>query len=364
MAVRKRPDRDVYMIDIYYQDQRGVQQRLRRSVGRGKTLKEAQKIERDLKRELTIMGHTLAENGFSAPSDRKEAAFSGFADHYYEIYCKVHNKPSELRAKEMIFRLHLVPFFGDRDLREIDQELIEKFIALKLKQGLSPKTINNRLGVLRTMLNIAIKWGYLEKNPVNDVKTLKTPPDEFDYFTPEESDKFLEAAIQKHRIWHPFFLLLFRTGLRLGEALELRWKDIDLKRKMISVRRNFHRGHVGTPKSGKGRDIPMTPALTEALKARKGKKGDLLFVTRNDRHIGRTTILRNFHKICDTAELRHIKIHEIRHSFASQLVVKGVHLQVVQQLLGHSDIRMTMRYSHLSPQQHHDAVAMLEDASE
>jgi integrase len=252
------------MIDFYHLSENGKRKRFRRTVGKGTTLKEAEKLERKWKRELEREGSRileLADKNDSVIKYEKSAKFSGFARHWMDTYAKAHNKPSEQKSKEKILRVHLVPFFMDQDLREIDREQIEEYIASRKRKKLAPKTINNHLAVLRKLLTTANEWGYMETHPMAGVKALKDTVKEFDFYTLEEVELFLDAAKKYRPDWHSFFCVGFYTGMRLGELCELRWKDVDFERVNIRVQRNVYDEIVGTPKGGKARNIPMIPSI-------------------------------------------------------------------------------------------------------
>jgi integrase len=173
------------------------------------------------------------------------------------------------------------------------------------------------------------------------------------------------VAIDEHYPqWSVFFLTALRTGMRRGEIFGLHWDDVDLVARTITVRRSAFRGKVDSPKNGKARTIPTTARLTEALKAHRAAtmmKGELVFPGSNGkiaRH--QNQVDRPLHGALKRAGLRRIKFHELRHSFASQLVSAGRQIKEVQELLGHATIQMTMRYAHLAPERMRDAVDVLE----
>jgi integrase len=245
-------------------------------------------------------------------------------------------------------RVHLVPFFGHADLRVIDAEMVARFKATKA-QTHAPKTVNNMLGVVSTLFKFAVRWRYCEVNPVTGVGLLKLPPQEYSFWDRQQSDAFLEAAVEVVPRWHPFYLCAIRTGMRQGELFALRWDDVDFVKNQIRVVWNYTRGHLGTPKSGHGRIIPMSPQLAATLKAHRHLRGPLVFCSDSGGYLTRDRVKRPFVRAVRKAGLPMIRLHDLRHSFASQLVMAGVPLVAVQQYLGHSELTMTMRYAHLSP---------------
>jgi len=174
----------------------------------------------------------------------------------------------------------------------------------------------------------------------------------------EETALFLQHAEPE---WRVFFFTGFRTGMRLGELFGLRWQDIDFKRGILRVQQNYVKGQFGSPKSGKSRVIPLSPQLRAALLSHRHDKGELVFCREDGSPINRDVIKRPFWRAIEGTELKKITPHEMRDSFASQLIMEGRSLKEVQELLGHSDIRQTMKYAHLSPGYLQDAVATLDE---
>jgi integrase len=306
--------------------------------------------------------------------------FAKFAVDWLSTYAVVNNKPSEVVNKEVVLRVHLIPFFGNRRLDEISSRDIEKYKAEKLKQTpkdrskdkskekpkakpLSAKTINNHLTVLRKLLVTAEEWELIRGLP--KIKKLRAATPKFDWLSAEEGALFLQKVEAHYSQWYVLFLLALRTGLRRGEIFALHWEDIDLKRAFLTVRYTVFRGRLVTPKNGKERVVPLTPRLVEALKARladMGKGAILVFpgadgeITTHQDHVDRP--LKGALK---KAELRELRFHDLRHAFASQLVTAGRNIKEVQELLGHQSIQMTMRYAHLAPGKMREAVLVLDD---
>jgi integrase len=155
-----------------------------------------------------------------------------------------------------------------------------------------------------------------------------------------------------------------RTGMRWGELCELQWGDVDLKAGRLVVRRAFACGHVGPPKSGKDREVPLSPQTVAALTQHRHLRGDLVFCRPDGRRLAYHPTDEVLKRICKRAGLRRVRWHALRHTFASHLVMRGRSLKEVQELLGHSTIEMTMRYAHLSPGMKRDAVAILDSSTD
>jgi integrase len=311
---------------------------------------------------------------------------------FHEVFLaasRIVNKPSSVDTKEMIFRVHILPRLGDLRLDEVTYAVIEDFkIALSetpvqnvektygIKKArakgkttdakgkpldekpvrlLSPKTINNILTVLRRMLVIARKRGLIEHVP--EFEWLKGDRPEFDFFDFDEAKRLVAAAEGE---WRTMILVALRTGMRIGELLALRWEDVDLNAGRITVRRNVVWGYVGTPKSGKPREIPLSNDALAALKSHRHLRGPLVFCDDGGHMLTEGEVRHPLWRACKRAGLRQITWHVCRHTFASHLVMRGVPIKAVQELMGHSTILITMRYAHLAPEVSREAVQLLD----
>jgi integrase len=278
-----------------------------------------------------------------------------FSKEFIENYADVNNRPSETRMKRSIFKHHLGPALGAKRLDEIGPRDVEAYKKLKLDAGRAAKSINNDLTILRKTLAIAREWGIIEHLP--GIRWMKVPKPKFDFLTFDEAERLVKAADGD---WPTTILVALRTGLRVGELLALRWDDVDLVAGRLMVRRSDWRGHVGPPKNGKTREVPLSPEAVAALRRHRHLRGDLVFSFESGRALTENELRRPLYRACKRAGLRRIGWHVLRHSFASHLAMRGVAIKAVQELLGHSSIEMTMRYAHLSPDVRRDAVLLLD----
>ena len=154
-------------------------------------------------------------------------------------------------------------------------------------------------------------------------------------------------------------LTALRTGMRIGELCGLDWGDVDLHKRVITVRRSLVEGVLGSPKNNRIRYIPISEDLLVALREQGGTKG-FIFKRSNGIPLQIMFAWRGLQTLCLKANLRKIGWHALRHTFASHLVMRGVPMRTVQSLMGHSTMQMTERYSHLAPSPLFDAIAMLE----
>lgn len=218
--------------------------------------------------------------------------------------------------------------------------------ALEHRRGIGNKTINNRLAVLRRCLNCAREWDCLEAEPPR-IKALKCPSPKTDYLTIEECETLLAHASGTVR---ELVLLALRTGMRQGELRGLQWEAIDWVSGVVIVRHSLSDcvKQLTSTKSNKARYVPLTDDAHALLVARKQSSG-YVFKNAEGRPFTGNLLLQHLHRAQTRAGLRSFGWHTLRHTFASQLAVNGVPLRVVQDLLGHSTIIMTQRYSHVAP---------------
>jgi integrase len=162
-------------------------------------------------------------------------------------------------------------------------------------------------------------------------------------------------------VWNAFLVTALKTGLRVGELLALKWEDLDLVAGRLVVRRTLWRDQEGAPKSGRMREVPLSNEAIATLKAHRHLKGKYVFCESDGRRLTHSRVKEVVPRTCTRAGLpTRLTTHDLRHTFASHLVGRGVALKAVQELLGHATIEMTMRYAHLSPDVRRDAVRLLD----
>lgn len=225
------------------------------------------------------------------------------------------------------------------------------------RKGARARTVNLELDALRAILNLAIEWEYLKHNPLTKVKRLKEDDRKpLRFLTIEECRKFLDACPSE---LYPAYFTFLHTGMRKAELEHIQWENVDFKRRIIEIRGKGN----WQPKTGQ-REIPMSSDLFEILLELKKLSKDVsktayVFNIRESGH-SHNRLRRELIKIANIAEIENLTmIHTLRHTFASNLVMKGVDLPTVMKLMGHSDIQTTMIYAHLAPDHLADAVNKL-----
>ena len=281
--------------------------------------------------------------------------FADFSKEWFETYVRTNNKPSTQALRKSALSSHLVPTFGELSLAEIDVTKVERFKMAKLAEGLSASTINLYVSILAKCLHDAVEWGILTVAP--KTKFLRQPRHRFDFLSHEEADR-LVAALPAGRC-QTMATLALNTGLRFGEICGLEWSDIDTHARQLVVRRSVVQGIVGSTKNNRERQIPLSSAALSAL-GKMPRKYQFVFHRDDGTPLLHATAQKQITRACQRAGIRRIGWHVLRHTFASWLVSDGVPLPVVQNLLGHANIEMTMRYSHMAPSSFRTAIDVLE----
>lgn len=299
----------------------------------------------------------LARGASLANAERDgNVTFEVFAWRWFRDYVRPNNKYSEQRTKQHILANSLIPFFGKLNVADIATSDIEQYKAKLTQSGIAPKTINNRLCVLNTCLTMAYDWLQLETAKPR-AKRLRCPPPRTDYLSSEECALLLSHARGTLR---ELILMALRTGMRQGELKGLQWDSIDWQNCNLIVRhsRCDHRRILDTPKSNRERAIPLDREVQLVLAGRRKSTG-YVFLDREGKPFHARGMSRDLTMVCHEAGLRRITWHVLRHTFASQLALKGVPLHAVQALLGHTTIMTTMRYAHVAPSALRSAIELL-----
>lgn len=235
-------------------------------------------------------------------------------------------------------------YFSGKMLQEIGPKAIEDFRAARLAEGVSEATINRQRSTLSKIFNCAIDWGYYcGENPVRRVKPYDESPGRVRFLSADEAAMLIEKSTTYLR---PIVVTALHTGGRRGEILALRWEDVDLGRGVLYFDQT-------NTKSGKQRELPIDPELAAVLREQKkvrsitGDAREYVFTWR-----GRAVscITTAFEKARERAGLgEDVTLHTLRHTFASWYMINGGDLYRLQKYLGHSEIALTQRYAHLSP---------------
>jgi integrase len=264
-------------------------------------------------------------------------------------------KPGTLADYESHLRCHLVPFFGQRSLDEIDVDLVESFIAAKRQEGKAIKSIRNFLGLLHAIFALAMKRGWCTANPVAAVDKPRNPHNrDIRYLNGDELELLLLATPDDElgQLERALYLTAAMTGLRRGELLALRWQDVDWGAGVVRVRRTFSRGQFGTPKSRRSsRAVPLAARVVTALQEHQRhslfqEDVDLVFAhPQIGQVLDPSRVRKRFQAAARRAGLRPVRFHDLRHTFGTRMAAAGAPLRAIQEWMGHSDQRTTLIYA-------------------
>ena len=266
----------------------------------------------------------------------------------WEEYLKHQNNSKGTIDKKKWHAKHFLPVFGNKNITDISSIDIKNYQLLR-KQELQdePKNagkkdsqitfafINGEIMTLSNFFNFCIERNYIDKNPafkikkLNELYRLKTLSD-------EDINKLIARATNK--LTRDLISFLIYTGCRKGEALNLKWDDVDMQNDIIAIQ--------GT-KTKYDRYIPVSKPLKELLRGIEKKQDCLYIFNKNGIKLG--DFKKSFHTACWNAGLKDLRIHDLRHVFASKMVMNGTSLYITGELLGHRTTQMTKRYSHLVP---------------
>jgi integrase len=282
---------------------------------------------------------------------------------------------------EGFVRRHLIPGLGHIRLTKLQPQHVRNFLDEKLDSGLSARSVKHLRATLRAALNQAMNDDLIQRNAAAKVKPPEIQPRNLDVYSPSEACKLLKT-IQGHRL-EALFTAAIGLGLRMGECLGLQWSDINFERGLLTVRHNLQRvkrvrrGDVikegeakterllGQPKGKKVHSLRLPAVVLDALLLHQTRQeeerslagsswkggGGYVFTSSVGTPLEQRRLDRIFKELCDGADLRRIRFHDLRHSAASILISLGVHPKAIQELLRHSSIQLTMdTYGHLLEQ--------------
>jgi integrase len=271
-------------------------------------------------------------------------------------------KPSTIENVQSETRTHLASYFGERPFDGINADDVADLIAALGAKGLSPKTIRNVIGTLSALFNFARsprrRWA--STNPCDGAELPPMPDaEEIRFLTRPELHRLIEHARRGMycEIDRALYLVAAMTGLRLGELLALRWRDVDWVAGVVRVRRNFVRGRYGTPKSRRSsRAVPMADevgGVLDRLYQASSHQGDDDHVFAHPAHGGpipKANVTRRLHKALADADLDATHVfHDLRHTFGTTMAAAGVPMRTLQEWMGHKHISTTERYADYAP---------------
>lgn len=331
-GVYTRADRPGYWIS--WIDANGVRRRRKTSA---QTVADAKKIRaaRMARAEkMKVLGVAEADTTttFKATTDR------------YLAYQRPRISPQSYERTESIITNHLLPFFK-KNIADIRPQDIERYITKRMSVVSAGTTIKE-LNIIKHLCRLAVRWELIPTDPSANVERPPTPPDRVRYLHPDELIQVLKCCPE----WlKPIAILAVSTGMRRGEILGLRWRDVDFQNRQI---------FLGMTKNGKSRVVALNKIALVALQMldpKPGAIGKLFPDVRPDYVTGA------FKRACEYAKVPDAHLHDLRHTYASWLKMAGEDVHTVAILLGHKDLRMTTRYAHLNSSYLSNAAGKLEN---
>ena len=351
MSLKVRPFRGGYECDIHMRLPDGTKIRERRVApvsSKTAALRWGAALELELLRD-----GTKKVEGPKAPT------LAQFAPRFINGYARANRlKPSGIANKESHLSNHLLPAFGKKRLDEIGSEEIADLKRRLAKAA--PATVNNILSTLSKLLKVAVEWGVIDKMPCT-IKLLHRPHVEMRFHDFHEYERLVKAAAEIDRQAYIAVLLGGEAGLRCGEMMGLEWTDVAFERKRLRVARSVWKGHVTEPKSGRPRFVPMTSRLAAALAAHRHLRSKRVLCRPTGKALNQQEVQRLVRRAERLANLDHIGVHALRHTFCSHLAMRGAPAKAIQDLAGHSELITTQRYMHFSPAALESAIRLLEE---
>ncbi len=320
-----------YHFDLRFNDAKsGKPDRYRESFGPGLSFAAAKERARTLTNALL----TGSFEKHRAPSMKLRAAF----DEYLAFAAT--SRPASIDDR----RDHanaLVDSLGDVELDSLTPYHLERFKTERMQAGRAPATVNRHLATFKHFVGLASDWGWIageRADALRRVKLMKEPPGRVRYLAPDEKQKLLDAAEPDLRI---VILTGLHSGMRREEMVSLRWSQVDLASRLLLLTKT---------KSNRVRGIPINDTLAAVLAPlQPGRRADHHVLRREGKPWSPNTLSSLFARTVRAAGIRDLRLHDLRHDFATQLISAGTPINVVAELLGHSTLTTTQRYAHVEP---------------
>ena len=319
MPVFKR--KNTYYIDFYHNGKR-----YRKRIGENKKNAEIKLKDIEVK---------LYKGEYLGITEIDKILFEDFTKKYLD-YAKINKEPSTYAADEKRLKANLLPYFSGKYLHQINISMIEDFKKMRAEKAIQGSTINRDLALLKHMFTIAIDTEFALSNPVKKIKFFKESDGRTRFLNQEEINSLLN---QCSGMLKTIVLTAIHTGMRRGEIFNLKWQDIDIVNRDITVSRT---------KNNLVRHIPISDALFDEL-ILLPRKSEFVFCSDNGSQLQIKDIRTEFEHALKRAKLTGVCWYTFRHTYASHLVMNGADPRTLADLLGDKTLQMVMRYAHLSP---------------
>ena len=272
--------------------------------------------------------------------DVKIPTLDAFTKQYITYKKETEKKPS-WKCDEQHLRIHLIPFFGrNRKLSDIKPQDVDDYKSLRLKENAAPATVDRELSALRHLINLAERWNkFFGKNPVSIAGLLHPNNQKERTLTHEEQKRLLDSTNEYLR---PVIIFALNTGMRKSEILTLKWSNVDLKTRIITLEKT-------NTKSKKLRGIPINTVVRKLMLELKlkGKGSEYVFLSSKGMPYKKEDSLRQpFLGALRRAGIEGLRFHDLRHTAATRMIESGASIVAVSKILGHEDLKTTMRYAH------------------
>lgn len=330
-----------------------------------------------------ILSHAVTGTLIKESRKKDKLTLEQFISNEYEAWRKANRKNGNADLRRL--KANFLREFGNLLLVDISPMLVEKWRTNRINNGITTATVNRDIAILKSALTKAVEWSFIKEHPLFKLKPFKIDSAAKVRYLDKDEEKRLKDALKtrdaelkrkrdngnqwrKGRSYDflpdlrqyvfadylsPMILIALNTGLRRGELFSLTWEDVDLERAILTVNGNV-------TKSGKTRYIPLNSVSLQVLKdwQLNNSSGEIIFSNvKTGSMFGH--VKKSWASVLGKANIKSFRWHDMRHHFASKLVMAGVDLNTVRELLGHADIKMTLRYAHLAPEHKARAVAKL-----
>jgi integrase len=325
-----------------------------------------------------MLTRALRDQQTGLPPVPEKQTVGQFLHRWLEDCVKPSVRPKTFVSYSQLVRLYLEPDLGRISLAKLGPQQVQAFLNARLTTALSARTVQYCHAVLRSGLNQALQWGLIARNVASLVSAPKVPRAEIQPFTPEQARRFLEA-IGGDRL-EALYSVALAIGLREGEAFGLRWSDVDLDAGTLTVRHSLQRIDgkpvLVEPKTARSRRTITLPTVAivalrrhevvqqqERLGAGAGwTHHSLVFCTPTGTPLDPSNVLKRFQRILRRVGLPRLRFHDLRHTCATLLLAQGVHPRLVMDILGHSQISLTLdTYSHVIPTMRREVATKMDE---
>lgn len=297
-------------------------------------------VTKTMAREILRKKEQQVKLGQYGMLDVKIPTLDAFTKQYITYKKETEKKPS-WKCDEQHLRIHLIPFFGrNRKLSDIKPQDVDDYKSLRLKENAAPATVDRELSALRHLINLAERWNkFFGKNPVSIAGLLHPNNQKERTLTHEEQKRLLDSTNEYLR---PVIIFALNTGMRKSEILTLKWSNVDLETGIITLEKT-------NTKSKKLRRIPINTVVRKLMLELKlkGKGSEYVFLSSKGIPYKKEGSLRQpFLGALRRAGIEGLRFHDLRHTAATRMIESGASIVAVSKILGHEDLKTTMRYAH------------------